>query len=59
MVVYVTFESRHLREIVRLCLDEGWTSYSDPTTALRGLTAPGSVVDQGQSRTGAGHSRLS
>jgi hypothetical protein len=45
MVNYVTFdEARHLREIVRLCLDEGWTSYADSTTALRGLTAPGSVV---------------
>jgi len=41
---YVTFKSRHLREIVRLCLDEGWASYADPTTAPQGLTAPGSVV---------------
>ena len=44
MMEYVTFKSRHLREIVRLCLDEGWASYADPTTAPQGLTAPGSVV---------------
>jgi ribosomal protein S18 acetylase RimI-like enzyme len=44
MTNYENFEERHLRDIVHLCLEEGWTSYADAATALRGLTAPGSVV---------------
>ena len=41
---FEAFESRHLAEVVRLCVAEGWMSYAEPATALRALTAPGSIV---------------
>ena len=41
---FEAFESRHLAEVVRLCMSEYWMSYADPAIALRAFTAPGSVV---------------
>ena len=41
---FEAFESRHLAEVVRLCVTEGWMSYADPAIALRALTAPGSIA---------------
>lgn len=41
---FEAFESRHLAEVVRLCVSESWMSYADPAIALRALTAPGSIA---------------
>ena len=43
-MTFEAFESRHLAEVVRLCVGEGWMSYADPAVALRALTAPGSIA---------------
>ena len=41
---FEAFESRHLAEVVHLCVTEGWMSYADPAIALRALSAPGSIA---------------
>lgn len=44
MTRFEAFDPRHLSDVTRLCVSEGWNSYEDPAVALRALSAPGSIV---------------